>query len=619
MEATQLIAMLRRRAWSIVRFTLIAGVAVGVVSYLRTPVYRASAQVLLRPNDPSETLGTSSDTQPVTGTDSGRYANSEAAIVQSPAVADAAAPNVAGGWSPTTLLDHLSVSVDPNSNVLTIDCTSTDPTQAQQCADKVADAYLTNRTQYQVATLEKAISGLQSSLTALEQQINTYTKQIGDGGGDAVPSAITGPNNPTSSPATTPSTAPKSPAQGGPTASGDTSDQTLLDARFAAETQYQQTFTQLQSLQVEKTLQRGDAELVSDAKLPQTPISPKPFRDAALGAIVGLLLGVGVSFLREQLDDKVHNAEELERLAGVPVLAQIPLDADVAAHPETLAASARPVGQFAESIRSLRTSLQFMGVDEPVRSVMVTSAVPGDGKTAVAANLGAVYAQAGLTTVLVSADMRRPRLDSMFREIELGPGLSGMLTEIAATYRQQRHGQTNGYGNGNGAVSGAGDTIGLIDDAVMEPLVRAHLVPTEVPNLSVLPAGLRAPNPAEVLGSRWMREVMAYLGRVFDVIVIDSSPTLAVTDAVVLSTLVDGVVLVVPSNEVSRGDVQRAIKTLDAVDARVLGTVLNRSSDVARQYYYYGYHARPADVKPAWRRKGRAARRKAQSEETLTV
>ncbi|HEY1739718.1 MAG TPA: GNVR domain-containing protein, partial [Acidimicrobiia bacterium] len=501
-------------------------------------------------------------------------------------------------------------------------CTSTDPTQAQQCANKVAHAYLANRTQYQVATLEQAITGLQSQLSALEVQINSYTKQIGDGGGDTQPSAITGPANPTSSPATTPSTAPKSPAQG-PTASGDTSDQTLLDARFAAETQYQQTFTQLQSLQVEKTLQRGDAELVSDAKLPETPISPKPFRDAALGAIAGLLLGVGVSFLREQLDDKVHNAEELERLGGVPVLTQIPLDPDVAAHPESLAASARPVGQFAESVRALRTSLQFMGVDEPVRSVMVTSAVPGDGKTAVAANLGVVYAQAGLTTVLVSADMRRPRLDSMFPEIELGPGLSGMLTEIAATYRQQRHDPHNGYGssnsNGSGSAGGDGERTGLLDDALMEPVVRAHLVPTTVPNLTVLPAGLRAPNPAEVLGSRWMREVMAYLGRVFDVIVIDSSPTLAVTDAVVLSTLVDGVVLVVPANEVSRGDVQRAIKTLDSVDARVLGTVLNRSSDVARQYYYYGYHARPADVKPAWRRRDRNGRGSKASDESLTI
>src|SRR6476620_3561685 len=114
MEATQLLAMLRRRAWSIARFTLIAGIAFGIVSYLRTPTYRASAQVLLRPNDPNETLD-QSNVQPVTGTDSGRYANSQAAIVQSPAVAADAAPNVPGGWSANELLRHLSVGVDPNS------------------------------------------------------------------------------------------------------------------------------------------------------------------------------------------------------------------------------------------------------------------------------------------------------------------------------------------------------------------------------------------------------------------------------------------------------------------------------------------------------------------------
>jgi Mrp family chromosome partitioning ATPase len=610
MEATQLIAMLRRRAWSIVRFTVLAGLAVGIVSYLRTPSYRASAQVLLRPNDPSETSPDNSNaTQPVTGTDSGRYANSEAAIVQSPAVAEAAAPNVPGGWSADTLLKHLSVGVDPNSNVLTIHCTSTDPTQAQQCADKVAQAYLANRTQYQVSTLQQAITSLQSNLTTLQQQINSYTRQIGDGSGDA--SSITGPSSPTSTPATTPSTAPTSPATGGPTATGNTDDQTLLDARFAAETQYQATFAQLQSLQVDKSLKRGDAELVSDAKLPDSPIAPKPLRDGALGAIVGLLLGAGLSFLREQLDDKVHNGEELELLTGVPVLTQVPLDPDVAAHPEAIGASTRPLGQFAESIRTLRTSLQFMGVDEPVRSVMITSAVPGDGKTAIAANLGVVYAQAGLNTVLLSADMRRPRLDSMFPEIELGPGLSGMLTELAATYRQRRHAS-----GGNGATA---ETIGRVDDATMEAVMREHLVPTSVPNLSVLPAGLRAPNPAEVLGSRWMREVMAYLGRAYDIVVIDSSPALAVTDSVVLSTLVDGVVLVVPSNEISRGDVQRAIKTFEAVDTRVLGTVLNRSSDVARQYYYYGYHARPVDGKPAWRRRERARRGADAPDESLKI
>ncbi len=615
MEATQLLAILRRRAWSIVRFMVVAGLVVGIASYLRTPVYRASAQVLLRPNDPSESLD-NSNVQPITGTDSGRYANSQAAIVKSPAVAAAAAPDIPGGWNPNQVLDHLSVGVDPNSNVLTIKCTSTDPAQAQQCADKVAHTYIANRTQYEVSRLEQTINDLTANLTSLESEIQHYDDQINkDAASGSGSSSITSPTNPSAASAPkSPTTSPSLPSDGTST-SGDTQNQTLLAQRFAAETQYQQSFAQLQSLKIEKSLKRGEAELVSDAKLPGSPISPKPFRDGALGAIAGLLVGAGVAFLREQLDDKIRSADELESLTGVPVLAQVPLDPEVSAHPDVLAASAHPLGQFAEAIRSLRTSLQFMGVDEPVRSVLVTSAVPGDGKTAIAANLAVVYAQAGFDTVLVSADMRRPRLDSMFPEIELGNGLSGMLTQLAASQRRHRHGEANGNGNGNG---NGGAAAAPVDDDIIRAALREHLVSTSIEHLAVLPAGLRAPNPAEVLGSRWMREVMAYLTRECDIVIVDSSPALAVTDAVVLSTIVDGVVLVVPSDEVSRGDVQRAVKTFETVDTRVLGTILNRNASVGRQYYYYGYHGPAPDAKPAWRRRDRGRAKAAASDEALS-
>ncbi len=588
MEARQLLAVLRRRAWFIARCALALGVVVGVLSYLRTPNYEATAQVLLRPNDPTESLD-QTNVQPITGIDTARYVNSQADIAQSPAVAAAAAPDVPGGMSAGDLLTHVSVGADANSYVLSIHGESTDPAQATAIADAFAHKYIDNRREFAVANLQSALDDIARQLRSLQQQIARYDVQIAAQGSSGATSGapatgITAPTDPASSNApTVPSSAPTAPVD--PNATPATAHQDLLAARYAAEVQYQTLFAKQQDLSVDKSLKRGEAELVSDAKTPSSPVSPKPFRDAVLGGVFGLLLGMGIAFTREQLDDKVKTAEELEELTGTPVLARAPIDSELADHPMTLAASAHPLGRFAESMRSLRTSLQFMGVDDPVRSVLVTSAVPGDGKTAIAANLAVVYAQAGFETVLVSADMRRPRVDAMFAEVDLSRGLSGMLTQLAAAHRRRC----------NGA-----DPHVDVDPTVVEAVLREHMVETSIEHLAVLPAGLRAPNPAEVLGSRWMREVMAYLERTADVIIVDSSPALAVTDAVVLSTLVDGVVVVVPSGDISRNDVQRVVKTFASVDARVLGTVLNRCSDVGSQYYY-GYQA--SVTKPPRRRR----------------
>src|SRR5205823_6210785 len=128
---------------------------------------------------------------------------------------------------------------------------------------------------------------------------------------------------------------------------------------------------------------------------------------------VGLLLGLGFALLHEQLDDRIRSREDAETANGLTVLAELPYDEESASHPGVLAADARPLGQLTEATRSLRTSLEFLGVDEAIRTVVVTSPGPQDGKSLVAANLGAVYAQAGFRTVLVSADLRRPRIESI--------------------------------------------------------------------------------------------------------------------------------------------------------------------------------------------------------------
>ncbi|MDQ3897963.1 MAG: hypothetical protein M3326_12105, partial [Actinomycetota bacterium] len=347
--------------------------------------------------------------------------------------------------------------------------------------------------------------------------------------------------------------------------------ESLKAARYAAAVQYETLYSRQQELVVDISLKRGDAELIADAKTPTAPISPHPKRDAALGGFVGLLLGIGVSVLREQLNDKVRSAQEVEKLTGLPLLAQLPYDEDAA---DGLAVDARPNSPFSEAMRSLRTSIQYQGVDQPVKVILVTSSLPGEGKSLVAANLAAAFAQADHRTLLISADLRRPTVNNLFGELEPSVGLIGVISPMAAAGKAPA---SNGNGNGSGANN--------LERATVEAL-RA----TPVRGLLLLPSGPTPPNPAELLGTRRMVTILDHLSMNADVIVIDSPPLLPVTDAAVLAAKCDGVVLVASANETPRGALERAKAILDGTSGRVLGVVLNKSRKAAGGYYYGGYY-----------------------------
>lgn len=207
-----------------------------------------------------------------------------------------------------------------------------------------------------------------------------------------------------------------------------------------------------------------------------------------------------------------------------------------------------PVGAASEAFRVLRTNLQFMGLDRPLKRILVTSAIPGEGKTTVAANLAVVFAQAGTSVCLVDADLRRPRVAKLFG-VENGQGLSNL-------------------------VVGQGEL-----DQVLQP--------APVAGLSLLPSGPVPPNPAELLGSVRMGALLEELCDRFDVVVMDSPPVLSVTDAAVLAPKVDGAILVAEAGRVARQQVAQARGALQAVNARVLGTVLTGLQPQRREGYYY--------------------------------
>lgn len=297
--------------------------------------------------------------------------------------------------------------------------------------------------------------------------------------------------------------------------------------------------------------ERTEARVIDAATEPVDPVSPRPRRNLLAGAGLGLALGLGLAFLLEALDRTVKTPQQAATGVGRPVLAAVPRRR----HADELA-SARESGEdAAEAYRSLRTSIRFLGIDSPARSILVTSPNMGDGKTSTAVNLGVAFAQSGARVVVVDADLRRARLAGQFG-VDGTPGLTSVLT------RQVELGDA------------------------LQPWGS---------NLQVLPAGPLPPNPAELVGSLAMTDLLRQLAdpATADIVLIDAPPVLPVTDAVALSTQVDAVLLVVRSGRTRRDHLEEAVRRLEVVGAPVIGCVVNAlpRSGVAAYQHEYRYTA----------------------------
>ena len=585
MELRQYLDILKRHRWFIVQAVVVVAVVAGVVSGLRTPRYEAKASLFLRPNDPSEQLDPTQQQQSNAQV-LDRYMSAQKDIAESDDVAAAAAKSL-HGVTKQQVLDTARAHQSGTSDVMLISATDTDPATARDIANAVARAYVENRRLSAVAGLEKATSDIEARLGDLQKRIGDLDARIGDGSTPVAgaTSKPKGPTNPTAN--ATPPQSSDGPQQGLDLGGQPTSLESLKAARYAAATQYESLFSRQQDLLVEQNLKRGEAEVIGLASTPKAPVSPKPKRDAALGAIVGLLLGVGISFLREQLDDRIRSREDAEQANELPVLAELPLDEE-AATKGTVAVHSHPHGPLAEASRSLRTSLLFLGFDKPIRRILVTSPGPGDGKSLVSANLAAAFAQAGQTTVIVSADLRRPSIEKLFGVDRHANGLSELMTrDLPALVAAKR-------GNGQSRE--------------IERGLGPALVPVEPDDLYILPAGPTPPNPAELLGSGRMRQVLAEIDTVADIVIIDSPPLLAVTDAAALAPLADAVLIVNAVGETHRSAAKRAKELVENADVKVLGLVLNKVDTGASGYYrYYDYYG---DAKTSDGRRGRRSARR---------
>ena len=312
------------------------------------------------------------------------------------------------------------------------------------------------------------------------------------------------------------------------------------------------TKQRLDQIRVDASLSSGGAQLVQAARLPNVPVEPTPKRTLAVAMLFGLLLGLGAAFLVDFLDDSIDDPRELEKAAGgSPVLSIVPTDPPPDNRPIAIS---RPGDTAVEAYRTLRTNVQFLGLDQPLRVLQITSSLPGEGKTTTAANLAVVLSQAGKRVVLVDADLRRPRMHEVF-------GIPG--------------------------------NRGLTDVLVGEPVELVLLsVPVEGGQLDVLPAGRVPPNPSEMLGGRRMKALLDLLATSFDVVIVDSAPVLPVTDAVVLTNSVDAVLVVVQAGRSTAKMVNETMLALHRVSAPVVGVVMNRVAPRKMKGghgYGYGY------------------------------
>jgi succinoglycan biosynthesis transport protein ExoP len=336
---------------------------------------------------------------------------------------------------------------------------------------------------------------------------------------------------------------------------------------------YDGLLTKLKEAGISSALQSSNIRVVDPAMIPAYPSRPAKTRNVALAFLVGLVGGVGLALLREYMDNTVKTPDDIENLARLPSLAVVPAftDSNGDGSPRSklmsrlsgnghdkhveLVAQHLPKSQMSEAFRALRTALLLSQADRPPQIVLVTSALPREGKTTAAANLAVTLAQLGDSTLLIDADLRKPGIG---RLLNLGGGTYAGLSSYLA------------------GVS----SLDLV--TVQHPAI---------PNLSAIPTGPLPPNPADLLSSHKLADAIAELRTKFKFVVIDSPPIMAATDAVILSVQADGVLLVVRCGETPKEAFARTRDLLISVKCRLLGVILNAVDSSAPDYYYsYRYY-----------------------------
>lgn len=509
LELRDYLAVVDRRKWTIALTTVLVVVAALGLSLTQTKVYEGTAEVLLQSRTSERIFSPDGDEQ-LTNNFRGQV-ETEIQVMKSRSITQAVEAVL--GAKP-----DVNIRARGETQVVAISAESTDPAEAARIANTYAGVYITERRQSLIADLLDASNQIQAKITEIDDRLGELDDQDG--------------------------------------ASAAGERQSLLTLRAT----YGQQLSQLQL--AGNLTESGGAQLVSEAEVPEAPVRPTPKRDGALALVVGLMLGVGIAFLRDYLDDSLRTKDDLEKATGLTVLASIP---EVATwkkgdRPKVVSLD-EPTSQAAEAYRSLRTSIQFLSLDRPMELVQVTSAGPGDGKSTTVANLAVALARAGQRVIVIDCDLRRPRIHQFF-----------------------------------GLPNAVGLTSALVGEVSLADAVQQ--VPGEN-RITLLASGPLPPNPSELLSSRRAASLFQNVREVADVVLVDSPPVLPVTDAVVLASHMDAVLLVGTASGATKRAAHRAAESLRLVGAPAVGAVLNGASVEEGYGYGYGYGSRHDSVRSA--------------------
>lgn len=517
MELRDYLIPIRKWWWLLLLATAVSTGASLVATRLQDPQYQTTTTLMIgqaiedpNPNNVSIYL-----TQ--------QLAQSYAEIAKRQPVRDATMEELGLTWLP-----QYRVAVVPNTQLLEITVVDTEPVRAQAVANTLAEQLVLQsptstqeEEQQRQAFIEGQLDSLETKITDTEEEIAELQAEMAN----------------------------------------------MISARQIANTQ-----SQIATLQSKlTTLQDNYARLLSNtregaintlhviehATLPQDPVNANRLTTILLGAAIGLVLSTGAAYLMEYMDDTLKTPDEISRELELPVIGFIAEMASARGNGLGAIVAEQPRSPIAEAYRSLRTNLEFAGVDRPLQTILITSPNPTDGKTTVAANLAVMMAQGGKRTLLVDADMRRPRVHNML-DVANHFGLSDIFRDRLAV----------------------GEAVQAWDG--ME-------------GLRVLSSGSLPPNPAELLGSAKMDQILEEAQETADVVVIDSPPFL-VSDASVLAAKVDGVVLVIRPGRTNVTTAKAMLEQFQRADARVVGVVLNRIPRGGGffyggyQYYYAPYY-----------------------------
>lgn len=513
------------RKWSIILVTLLLLGAALLFSSQQTPMYASEARYLV---------------QPVTISGQESVANqvnmeTERQLVSSTQVTEAVIDRLELEAPTPAILSELEVTVVPGTEILAIRYEADAPDEAQRLANGFAKSYAKFRRDQVVDDLLAATEDIDTEIADISSQIADINVELGD-----LP-------------------------EGSPDRGPLTADLASLNARLSSLEQDKGDLLEPANVQV--------GQVVQPAGLSLQPVSPDHVRTGILALLAGLLLGVGVAFLRERLDDRLRSRVDLEEHIGAPVLAVVHKVPSWRRRAETpLITVTEPRSGTSEAFRTLRTSLLFAASQRDAKTLLVTSPHAGEGKTATSANLAVVLAQARKRVLLISADLRKPRLHRFF-DVPNDVGLTSVLI-----------GETKPWE--------------VVVDVGME-------------HLKVVPSGPVPGNPAELLGSDAMGRLLGQFRDVADFVILDSAPALVVADALTLAPFVDAALFVADAEHTTRSAVIHARNQMEQVNASIIGAVLNNfdPSKAKSSPYYYSYYYTYKYEEPAPRSRGLLRRR----------